>query len=180
VGIYLSRISSPFNLPEPSDEWLREIELYDPDLRIFPSQKHPVYRLMRVARHSGLLTSKIFGKMDTLTNDLRIAIANGLVSVTTIPMGAIHAPAVLIVGQLRRRDLWANGGADAVADQLDKQDADRERAIDDGRRADLRDRARAMRIGYLRRTGARVSLLRGLADPGGGSEHPATTGTTEP
>ena len=160
MSIYLADVHSPFGLPALTDEWLRSLEQYDPDLRIFPSQKMPVYRVARVARNSGGLSSVFFGNIQGLNPDTAICIKHKLVAVpvTIHKAGAESSPDV-ILKKLQDRDVWRHGGWEKVADILDAQDVVREKKVEQQRRDDLRVRARAMRSGFLYRTGARVSLV---------------------
>lgn len=158
LGIYLD-LPSPFSLRRPDPSWCATIAAYDPELVIYPSQKDFVYRLARKAKHSGGFNRDTFAKLPNLHPDTQVCLEHGLVAVTTIPVKAIDAPAANIVDQLYGRDLWRQGGADAVADRLDEGDAEREAAVDRKNEDELRVRARAMRNGYLYRTGARVSLV---------------------
>jgi hypothetical protein len=158
VSIYL-RLVSPFRLPDPDSAWLQPIADYDPDLRIYPSQKDYVYRLARVAHHSGGMNRALFRRLPNMNPDTVVCLDRGLVPVTTIPAGAIYAPPEKIVEQLYWRDLWAHGGAEAVADRLEVQEVAREMKRDADHQDEGRARFRAMRRSYLYRTGGRVSLV---------------------
>jgi hypothetical protein len=182
MSIWIEGLPNPFALREPSAAWLSALERYDADLRVYVSQKHRTYRLARLARHSGPMNGKLFGAIPGLHPDTRVCLQRGLVPVTTIPPPAIDAPAELVVAQLRRRDTWHVHGGDIekIADSLEHRDTLREAAVDAGIREELRSRARAMRTGYLYRTGARVALSkRPEGDVTNGTEHPATPGTPE-
>lgn len=159
MSIFLD-IHSPFDLPAPSEEWLRPIEHYDPDLRIFRSRKHPVYCLARVAKHSAGLSAAFFAKIPNLNPDTAVCLHYGLVAVPlTLHTLAIQSSPHDTVKKLMDRDVWKHGGWERVADILDQQDEKREADVAAKRRDDLRVRARAMRTGFLYRTGARVSLV---------------------
>lgn len=159
MSIFLD-VPSPFDLPAPSDEWCRAIEQYDPDLRIFRSLKHPVYRLARVARNSAGLTAGFFEKIPNLNPDTVFCIQKGLVAVPlTLHTAALAGSPHLIVDRLMRRDVWRHGGWETVADLLDKQDETRDQQVATERQDALRVRSRAMRTGFQYRTGARVSLV---------------------
>lgn len=160
ASLWLTGYPSPFSLPEPSREWQDEILRYDGDLRLFPSQKDPGYRLMRVAKMSGGMSPDVFEKaMAHLHLDTKIAMSNGLVAVTTVPPGAITAPASLVVDWLKAHDLWAAGGADAASRLLEDRDAAKEARIDAGIRDEGRQRHIASRAGFQYRTGSRVSMV---------------------
>lgn len=190
--IYID-VDSPFGLPKPSPGWLQAIADFDPDLRIFPSKTHPVYRLMRRAHNTPMssLVDRVAaavqqGILKEMHPDTAIAIHHRLVSVTTLPKDAITVSPERIIERLMRRDQWRFKDGDAVADALDQRDADAEKAIDDRQKRDLRDRRKAAGISLLYRTGGRVSLVRpsrhiaGLdaaENPGG--EKPATVSPQE-
>lgn len=160
MSIYLSSVHSPFGLPALSDEWCRPLEQYDPDLRIFPSQKMPVYRVARVARNSGGLSAVFFGSIAGLNPDTAVCIKNRLVAVpVTIHRAGAQSSPETIVKKLQDRDVWRHGGWEKVADILDAQDVKREENVAAARQTELRARSRAMRTGFLYRTGARVSLV---------------------
>jgi hypothetical protein len=159
VSIFIDT-PSPFDLPAPSEEWCRVLEQYDPDLRIFRSVKHPVYRLARVAKNSAGLTAAFFDKIPNLNPDTATCIRHGIVAVPlTLHTAAIQGAPQLIVDRLQRRDVWRHGGWERVADILDEQDRTRENQVAAERQDSLRVRSRAMRTGFQYRTGARVSLV---------------------
>lgn len=165
-SIYLPGIPNPFGLPTPKDWWLRPIADYDADLRIFPSQTHPVYVLARVAHHSGGLSYKFWSDIPGIHPNTSILLRNRIVFVCTIPREALNAPPQNIVQQLRNRDAWVWGGgndedaADKVANILDANDAiieeNREKAV----MAAARERHEPARVSLLYRSGARVSLVK--------------------
>lgn len=165
-SIYLKHTPNPFGLPQPKDWWLKPIADYDPDLRIYPSQTHPCYRLARVARYSGGMSHKTFSKIPGIAPDTKVALEQRLVPVTTIPPAALTAPPQNIVQQLRSRDQWTIGGgqdgsaADKVADLLDQRDEANEAGIHQQRVNDGRMIHESARVSLLYRTGARVSLIR--------------------
>lgn len=172
-SIYLGHVPNPFNLPIPKEWWLKPIKDYDAELRVYPSQTKPCYRLARVARNSGRLGQRMLGSIPGIHPDSKVALEHSLVAVTTIPPMALNAPPHNIVEQLRRRDQWAFGGGndleagDRVADQLDANDA----IIEANKLKDIHDkgipRHEAARISLLYRTGARVSLVRPPSFPTG-------------
>lgn len=170
-------LPSPFNLPRPSAHWLRVLHHFDPDLVIFPSQKQPgVYRLMRRARNSGGLTSRLFRKLTSLVHpDTKIAFEQRLVSVTTVPLEAVRAPAEKLCAQLRLRDTWRFGGpsSDASALALERMEAEEAAKQNAAWRAETRVRHRAARNSFLYRSGARVSLVNAWRD-GPAAQSPST------
>jgi len=195
ASIFLAHVPNRFSLAVPRETWLKPIQDYDSELRIFPSQTQPCFRLMRVASHSGGMSHKIFKDIPGIHPDTKVALENRLVAVCTIPPMALDAPPDNIVMQLRRRDQWAIGGGqgmdagDKIADMLDRRDADNY----EFKRAEIREEGkdlhRGSRISFLYRTGARVSLVRpptyrkGTASPSGSPPPvgiPPAAGTTTP
>jgi hypothetical protein len=170
-----------FSLPTPSRAWCQTIFNYDPELVIFRSQEKPYYCLARRAKRSGGLTGRFFGKLPFIKPDTKTLVLHGLVPVTVILKEAITQPAERIVEVLRRRDQWAAAGgnteahADRLVDSIEAQEAAARRQLEASVTQGVRDRARAMRSGYLYRTGARVSLVRPKAPtPSAVSNPPAT------
>lgn len=165
--LFLNDIPSPFNLPRPRRWWAQVLADFDPDLRIFPSQKQPVYRVMRLARLSGGLNLDRFRHLlHALNPDTRIALERHLVPVMTFGPDVFNRHPSLIVAALRRRDTWAlapggdaNDRGDAAADALDQMEADAQAAIDRRIKDENRQRQKAMALAYRYRTGSRVSLV---------------------
>ena len=166
ASIYLPSIANPFNLPTPKNWWLQPIQDYDAELRIFPSQLHPVYVLARRAIVTGGMMSKTFGAIPNLHPNTQILLRHQLVYVSVIPREALSAPPQNIVQQLRDRDQWAVGGgkddraAEKIADRLDARDeanraAQRQKFHDDGKLVH-----ESARTTFQYRIGARVSLVR--------------------
>ncbi|HUU46378.1 MAG TPA: hypothetical protein VM118_11665 [Acidobacteriota bacterium] len=174
--IYLD-LPSPFGLPRPTRAWCDVIASFDPDLRIFPSQTHSVYRLMRRAHQTpvGALVNRVRaaierGILTEVNPDTRIAIQHRLVAVSTLPKEITTVSPERIVASLQRRDQWGFRDGDAVADALDQRDADEVSAIDRERNRQYRERRKAAGISLLYRTGARVSLIKPSLSPTPGFE----------
>lgn len=158
---------NPFHLATPSAGWLQMIADYDGDLRLMPSQTAPVYRLMRLARHTGSTNSRLWrDKGLTMCADTKTAFDLHLVPITTFTKETSAMPVEHILQWLRDHDISAHGGADAVADRLDAAEAKKEIAADQAYSDEGRVRHRAARIGYQYRTGARVSLVRRIRREG--------------
>lgn len=178
MALWIDGLPSPFHLPKPDAAWCAAVEAYDPDLRLFPSQKDPCYRLMRVARSSGGMSPKIFeDRMEMLHPDTVIAIQHRLVAVVTVPREATHATTGM-VQWLMDHDLRAHGGADRVVDRLERHEAALEAKTDRDIRDEGRQRHLASRIGYQYRTGARVSLVRPTRPQSAATESPFTPPAT--
>lgn len=166
--IFLNDIPSPFNLLRPKRWWVKVLADWDPDLRIFPSQKKPVYRVMRLARLSGGLNyDRMRPILKTLHPDTQIALERHLLPVMTFGPDVFNRHPSIIVNTLRRRDTWqfSKPGdtpeqvGERAADALDNWEAQTEEAERKERRQENRARLRAMGIAYRYRTGARVSLV---------------------
>lgn len=159
--MFLADVPNPFSLPGPSPAWQRTIAHYDADLRLMPSQKDAVYRLMRVARRTGAKNAKLWlDKGVAMHPDTQLAFQLGLVAVTTLTREAIAQGPMLLLKWLREHDLLAHGGADVVADRFEQREAAAQQQIDRDQRDELRQRNLASRIGFQYRTGSRVSLVR--------------------
>lgn len=159
--MFLTDVPNPFSLPGPSRAWQQAIAHYDPDLRLMPSQKDAVYRLMRVARRTGAKNAKLWlDKGVAMHPDTKIAFQLGLVAVTTLTREAIAQGPMHLLMWLREHDIEAHGGADRIADRLEAQEQDAQDRLDREQREELRQRNLASRIGFQYRTGSRVSLVR--------------------
>jgi hypothetical protein len=165
ADIYID-VPSPFGLSRPTRAWCDVIAAFDPDLRIFPSQTHPLYRLMRRAYNTPMSAvmdrmhkAMAAGTLKEVHPDTKIAINHGLVAVSTLPKEIVTISPERIVQNLMGRDQWAHKDGDAVADALDQRDADAERELDRQLHADVRKRRREAGISLRYRTGARVSLV---------------------
>ncbi len=192
MSIFIEGTPNPFGLPTPPAHWLKPIEDYDAELRIYPSCTKPVYRLSRVARRSGGILRRTVGKLAAnipgIHPDTKVAFDYGLQPVTTIPKDAVSAPAENIVMQLSRRDQWLHGkgtddeAAQRVAKMLDDRDAAHEESLHKQNRDELYRRSEAARISLLYRIGARVSLvkppsLKRRSSPSSGASAAGTTPT---
>lgn len=192
MSIFIEGTPNPFELLKPPDYWLKPIQDYDADLRLYPSQTKPVYRLARVAHRSGGILRRTVGKLaDNLPGthpDTKVAFDYGLQPVTTIPKDAVTAPPQNIVQQLMARDQWLHGkgtdddAAARVSKLLDDRDAAHVESLHQQNRDELYRRSEAARISLLYRIGARVSLVKPPAltrrsSPSSGSSAAGTTPT---
>lgn len=179
--LFLNDVPSPFNLLRPKRWWVKVLADYDPDLRIFPSQKKPVYRVMRLARYSGgINAARLAPVLKELHPDTQIAIDRHLVPVMTFGPDVFNRHPSIIVDILRRRDTWRFAGSTpeergaAAADALDAWEADQEAIDRKAQKDEARERRRAFAIAFKYRTGARVSLVKPRR--GGPSAPVASTG----
>jgi hypothetical protein len=105
---------NPFQLPEPPPWWQDLVFDYDGKLRVMPSQKDLAYRLVRLVKRENRLGLTAGVQHDH--PDTKQMIAYGCVPVATLS-GAWRPS---IIAELRSRDIWAQGGADAVVDRLEE------------------------------------------------------------
>lgn len=142
---------NPFGLSAPPRWWQDLVSDYDSQLRVIPSQKEIAYRLCRLVRREARLglSSIVHEHPDT-----RLMIRLGLVPVATLS-GAWRPG---IVAELRGRDLWAAGGADAAVETMEAAEAQKsqqtERSASDEFDARAADAFRSMQ--YAK--GERLSL----------------------
>lgn len=164
--IYID-VPSPFGLSRPSLAWCGVLAEYDPELRLYPSQTQPVFRLARRAHHTPVIRDTIermrkalaSGQLTEVHPDTKIALAHRLVAVCALRGEVVNADPTRVVEKLRLRDQWAFKDGDAVADALDQRDDAEARAVHQAQRAATRDRRLGMKVAYRYRTGARVSLV---------------------
>ena len=180
-SIYID-MPSPFGLAAPPAWWCRALAEYDPDLRIFPSQTKPLYRVMRLARLSGGLNFERFkGVLSAFTADTKIALERRLIPVMTFGPDVFNRNPQLIVATLKRRDTWQFGEpgsditGDRATDSLDAMEAEQEKRDDAAIKTERAARRRAFKIAYRYRTGGRVSLVSPRRHPAG-SASPETPG----
>lgn len=148
---WLSRVPNPFNLRVPPASFLTELAAFDADLVLYPSQQEWCYRLARRARLSGgLQHSMEFGP------DSKVCVQHKLVPVTTFGGGITFGAQVFQF--LADRDTWRFGGAKAVNQILDQQDAHQAQTQRRDRDSENVARARSMYRTYKRRVGERVVL----------------------
>lgn len=155
---------SNFTPTPPPAWWLREMALFDPELRIFPSAQAPTFILARVARVSGgePLHSEpidtLTGKKTPQNPDTVYMHFRGLVRVCEILPGVIWD--MRVFQRLANHDIRRLGGAAEVANRLDAMDeakrASIQRDIDDEGAARSRDAYK----GYKTRIGERLSLAK--------------------
>jgi hypothetical protein len=183
--MYLRDVPNPYLLLPLDEAWLQPIRDYDADLRIFPSQLRPVYRLGRVSTLLKPMDAAKF-PVDTVHPDTAVALTKAFILVNWSLVGNISVhPATTVVQTLRRRDTWAfrrrkdDLESDVVGRLLDEQDEAEEAATWKAFRERTRQIGRAARLGVLYRTGQRVSLVRPLARVGT-TAPPASTESSSP
>ncbi len=171
--IGINYIDDNQNMAVPPAFWLQRLYDFDADLVVFPSRYRPfAYVLARRQRFSAGMEDKALEA--TITQpDTKLCLARHLVPVTMIFRTGTIWSIDNIIASLQRRDIWAHGGGEKMADAVDAAE-DKEES---NRKKDLRDDM-WMRSGqawesYKRRSGQRVS------SPGMGSErHVPTAGSS--
>lgn len=138
----------------PPAWFLQQLHDYDGDLVLFPSISRPfAYVVARRRRYS----KWSMAERDTITNpDTQRCIHYGLVPVC---MMFKHGPVWNvdnILQRLKARDVWAHGGADAVADMLEEQEAKEKADRDKAVRDDMWHRSGDAWRSFQARTGQRV------------------------
>jgi hypothetical protein len=142
-AIYVADLN-PFNLVPPPLWWQQGLWAFDPDLRILPGRKKPVWWLARVKKYSRGLTGEAI--VDD-QNDTAMFVRHDLVPVTWIAStdGWTAGFLAYVLGELQARDTWAVEGQPLTEDlirqalsdggskygvMLDERDAAARRAID--------------------------------------------------
>jgi hypothetical protein len=146
--IYIPDLN-PFNLEPPPLWWQQGLFAFDPDLRILPGRRRPVFHLARTRKYSrGLTGAAIVDDQ----GDTAMFVRYDLVPVTWIASteGWSEGFLTYIVGELIERDTWRIEGQPLTEDlirqamfeggskygaALDQRDADEEARIN----ADVRD-----------------------------------------
>jgi hypothetical protein len=130
--------TNKFMLPKPPAWWLKRLHDQDAELVVFPSRLRPAYILAR-RRSSSLAMPKsvaLANDLDRMTHagDGDVMAAHGLVHVENI-LGGFGNWTDNIFHELRRRDIWAAGGADKFNNLI----VESEQAARDKQRKDMLD-----------------------------------------
>ena len=122
IGINYLDIDSKMAIPPAY--WLQRLYDFDADLVVFPSIQVPfAYVLARKARRTGGMNIHDPAFAQALP-DTKFCIMRHLLPVTMIYRHSTASWSIdNILNELRARDIWAAGGADAYADQADAADA---------------------------------------------------------
>lgn len=165
AAVFMVTVANRFLLPKPTLAWQKAVQAYDPDLRVFPSQVRPEYRVARVRRLTGI-GHKEYRRHPTMHPDTAIALEHNLIFVNwslTKDVFELDKDGTLTVDTLKRRDtlkltkkLGSEGDEteQAIRDLENKEQA----AVDAAYRDKTRQIGRAARLALLYRTGQRVSL----------------------
>jgi hypothetical protein len=160
----------------PPAYWLQRLYDYDAELVVFPSFLRPgAYVLARRAQQTHPLTNKALA--DTITQlDTKFCLQHGLVPVSLIIRTGTTWSIDNIIADLKSRDIWARGGGDKVADQMDAQDAANEKRTKDSIHDDLWARSGDAWRSYQARTGQRNKLT--VPEPRTGAAGNSPSGST--
>jgi hypothetical protein len=142
------------NVEVPPEFWLQRLFDFDSKLVVFPSRVIPfAYVLARRAERSRGLTDQAL--IDTIEQlDTKTCLLRGLVPVTIIYRVGSTWSIDNIIRDLHARDTWRWKDSDALADQLDADDAEAERKKRQAIRDDMWNRSGDAWRSYQSRTGA--------------------------
>lgn len=142
----------------PPSYWLQRLFDFDSMLVVFPSFAVPyAYVLARRRQYTAGVTDKALES--TMTHpDTLTCLRHGLVPVTMVYRTGTVWSIDNIIASLKRRDIWAAGGAEKFADGADAADAQ----VEKRKKADIRDdmwnRSGDAWRSYQARTGQRNRL----------------------
>lgn len=155
VGVNYLDIDS--KMATPPEYWLQRLYDFDNDLVVFPSIQTPfAYVLARKARRTGGMNQQD-PQFSTAAPDTKFCIARRLLPVCLIYRHSSASWSIdNLLADLRSRDIWAAGGAEAFADRVDREDADEEARIKNEIRDDMYMRSGDAWQSYLARTGQRT------------------------
>lgn len=153
---------NPFSLEQPPNWWLQRLSDFDPDLVVLPSRQKRQYRIARRARLSGGMSVQTAAHNPA--GDIAMLIKYTLVPVTTIVKTGPTWEIDNVLNGLRARDIWRAGGADAMADKIEAEEAAAEQKRRDATKADLQYRARDGYRTYKARTGQSTLKRIGLGE----------------
>lgn len=139
--------------PKPPDYFLQRIYDYDAMLVVIPSRDNPgAYVIARRKQFGPGITpaalDAVYSKADT-----KMCILNNAVPVCLMMQNGSSWDPDQIIEKLYWRDIWAHGGADAVADRLEAQEDAAKAKIDADIRDDLYNRSGDAWRSYQARTG---------------------------
>lgn len=123
---WLHEAPNPFNLSAPPAWFRLQMAAQDAALVIFPSQEEGVYRVARRAPHATVARFSL--GFVRKRPDTKTYIDNGLVPVTSLLPFTQWGPVVL--SDLAEMDIQRFGGAEKVADELDRRDAEYQKEVD--------------------------------------------------
>lgn len=154
----------------PPAWFLQRIYDYDAMLVMLPSRTKPFAYVLARRRQFGAGISEKAIEDSITVSDTKMCLLYGLVPVCLVIRHGSTWDADPVIRSLQARDLWAQGGADKVADRLEaEEDAEREKTRQQTRETLWHLSGDAYRS-YKRRTGQAVSMT----DPRAASGHRAS------
>ena len=141
-------------MPVPPAEFMQRLYDFDNMLVVIPSRLVPNAYVIARRRQlgAGLTDAAIEHEIDQ--PDTKMCLANGVVPVCLMRKSGPSWDVDVLIQTLKARDIWAHGGADAVADMLEAQEAAEKAKIQKATRDDLWNRSGAGWKSYQARTGA--------------------------
>lgn len=159
IGINYLDVDS--KMAAPPAFWLQRLHDFDKDLVVFPSAQTPfAYVLARKARRTGGMSQS--GPMfDNALPDTKFCLARRMLPVSMIfRHNAVSWSIDNILRDLKARDIWAAGGGEKMADQIDAVDDAARQKTAKGIRDDFYNRSGDAWRSYQARTGQRTKLNR--------------------
>ena len=173
----ITYINDNARMEGPPEWFLGRLHDYDAELVVLPSRYKPYAYV--IARRSRLGRRGLTGNAiaDTITQpDTLMCMHYGCVPVCLMfkhgPQWAVDG----VLAKLRARDLWAAGGADKAADQLEADEAKEESDRREVKRDELRGLSREAYRSYKMRTGQRV-VSAGHSRPGAAKSNSSSSST---
>lgn len=162
----------------PPAWFLQQIHDFDADLVLLPSRMIPfAYVVARRRRLSAGLTDKAIE--DTIqVSDTKMCLLHGLVPVCLMYKTGPTWNADPILRSLRARDLWAQGGADAVCDRLEAEEAAAKEKLRKDTRQHLYEISGDAYRSYKARTGQRLLAGGTAAQAGRRESNSPSSGST--
>lgn len=149
----------------PPAYWLQRLYDFDGDLVVLPSRYRPfAYVLARRVRLARPMLADRALEQTVTQPDTRMCLHYGLVPVSLIFRTGSTWSIDNILRSLKARDIWAHGGAEKMADQVDAVDQAHAAGIRRQTRDDMYHRAGDAWRSYQARTGQRIKL--DLSTPG--------------
>lgn len=170
-------VSDNPRMEAPPNWFLQRLYDYDAELVLFPSRYKPYAYV--IARRSRLGRQGLTGNAiaATITQpDTRMCMQYGCVPVCLMFKHGPQWNVDTVLRKLQARDLWAAGGADKAADQLEADEALEVKQRDAAKREELMALGRDAYRSYKMRTGQRV-VSAGHSRPGAAKSNSPSSST---
>lgn len=176
-------ISDNSKMPMPPVWWLRQLYDFDSQLVLIPSRQRPgAYVLARRPQHSRGLDPVVRWMQNdkaSIPGDTMLCHEYKVVPVCLIYKQSDGWSIDNILNDLRSRDTWAAGGANAFVDQIEDQEAAEEKKAQRSLWENMYQRGKDAYRSYTARTGSRINPGGTLAqadrrDKGGVIQQPST------